>query len=85
MTNPAAALTPAPAELLTARGEYGAAWHARAEPMTLAEAFTAALADENIDKDAALATRIRAETVPTGHRPIVSRAGRHASAVMLLR
>ncbi|GAA2842457.1 hypothetical protein [Kitasatospora aburaviensis] len=52
------ALAPLPVELLTARyarGDHSIAWRERAAPMPLAEAFAAALADEEIDRDAALA------------------------------
>ncbi|MFJ3793500.1 hypothetical protein [Kitasatospora sp. NPDC090091] len=51
-------LEPTPVELLTARyarGDQGTAWRERATPMPLVEAFAAALADEEIDRDAALA------------------------------
>ncbi|MFJ7280897.1 hypothetical protein [Kitasatospora sp. NPDC098663] len=54
----AAALQPSPIEALTARyarAENATTWRTRAEPMPVAEAFAAALADEEIDKDAALA------------------------------
>ncbi|MFB7128291.1 hypothetical protein [Kitasatospora sp. NPDC056273] len=53
-----AALEPTPVELLTARyarGDLGEAWRQRAAPMPAAEAFAAALVDEEIDKEAALA------------------------------
>ncbi|MFD7828475.1 hypothetical protein [Kitasatospora sp. NPDC059803] len=53
-----AALELSPVELLTARyalGEQGAAWRERAAAMPAAQAFDAALADEEIDKETALA------------------------------